>query len=112
MIKELKDKGFALVTRAHNAHLSTGSFAEHMALGEFYEALDGKIDEIVETWQGCFTERLDKPDSGISEAIRELANWLAENKEEIAKDNEIIENQLDELGAIFAKAHYKLEFLK
>jgi hypothetical protein len=112
MIKKLRDKGFELVTRAHNAHLATGSYAEHMALGEFYEVLDSKIDEIVESFQGCFSERLDKPDSGISEAIREMANWVAEHKDEIAQENDIIENQLDELGAIFAKAHYKLEFLK
>ena len=111
MIKDLKDKGFALVTRAHNAHLGTRSYAEHMALGEFYEALDGKVDEIVETYQGCFG-MIASQDEGVKEAIRELANWVAANKEAIAKDNEIIENQLDELGAIFAKAHYKLEFLK
>ena len=111
MIKELKEKGFDLVIRAHNAHLSTRSYAEHVALGEFYEALDAKIDEIVETYQGCFA-KVDDADDGVAQAIRDMANWVASNKEEIAKDNEILENQLDELGAIFARAHYKLEFLK
>lgn len=111
MIKELKDKAFALVTRAHNAHLSTGSYAQHVALGEFYEALDSKTDEIVETYQGCFG-KLDKPDEGIADAIAGMANWIEAHKEEIAQDNDIVENQLDELGAIFAKAYYKLTNLK
>ena len=111
MIKELKNKGFDMVTRAHNAHLATRSFAEHMALGEFYEALDGKIDEIVETYQGCFG-KVEDPDGGIVKAIADMANWVSENKDAISQENEIIENQIDELGAIFAKAHYKLSFLK
>lgn len=111
MIKELRDKAFELVTRAHNAHLSTGSYAQHVALGEFYSALEDKTDDIVETYQGCFG-KLDKPDDGIASAIAEMANWVAANKDEIAKENEIIENQLDELGAIFAKTFYKLNELK
>jgi len=111
MIKDLRDKGFDMVTRAHNAHLSTRSYAEHVALGEFYEALDGKIDEIVETYQGCFG-KVGDPDDEIVKAIADMANWVAENKDAIAKENEIIENQIDELGAIFAKAHYRLSFFK
>lgn len=111
MIKELKDKAFELVTRAHNAHLSTDSYAQHVALGEFYSALEDKTDDIVETYQGCFG-KLDKPDDGVKDAIAEMANWVASHKDEIAKENEIIENQLDELGALFAKTFYKLENLK
>lgn len=111
MIKEFRDKAFELVTRAHNAHLSTDSYAKHMALGDFYSALEDKADDIIETYQGCYG-KLDKPDDEIAKAIAEMANWVTEHKDEIAQENDIIENQLDELGAIFARTFYKLENLK
>lgn len=111
MIKQFRDKAFELVTRAHNAHLSTESYAQHVALGDFYSALEDKVDDIVETYQGCFGN-LDKPDPGVKNAIAEFANWIEAHKEEIAKENDIVENQLDEIGALLAKTYYKLENLK
>jgi len=111
MIKEFRDKAFALVTRAHNAHLSTDSYAQHVALGDFYSALEDKVDDIVETYQGCYG-KLDSPDNSVKDAIAEMANWVAAHKDEIAQENDIVENQLDELGALFAKTYYKLTQLK
>lgn len=35
-------------------HWQTKSYAEHQALGGLYEALDGKVDEFVETFSGRY----------------------------------------------------------
>ena len=43
-------------TAAHIAHLSVtgpGSYAKHIALGEFYEGISGLADRFAESYQGC-----------------------------------------------------------
>lgn len=37
---------------AHRDHLKADTYAKHVALGEFYEAIVGKADEIAEAYQG------------------------------------------------------------
>lgn len=108
---------FALRDASHLAHWSTKSFAEHMALGSFYEDLIEKVDAIIESYQGCFgligeveTQRYNKAD--IRKQIADTANWLADNKEKICEDNDVLSNLIDDLGELFATTHYKLRFLK
>jgi hypothetical protein len=48
-------------TNTHILHWQTKSFAEHMALGEFYEALPGLIDSLVEATQGATGEIIQFP---------------------------------------------------
>ena len=38
--------------RAHMLHLSSRTYAKHMALGGFYEAMPGLVDAYVEAMQG------------------------------------------------------------
>jgi hypothetical protein len=45
---EFIGKSFALRTAVHVAHLKTASYAQHMALGEFYDAIIGKLDRLAE----------------------------------------------------------------
>ena len=40
------------VTNTHILHLRSKSYAEHMALGAFYEALPALVDEVAESIQG------------------------------------------------------------
>ena len=35
-------------------HWQTSSFAEHEALGEFYEGFNDLMDKFIETYQGCY----------------------------------------------------------
>ena len=43
---------FHSATVTHIMHLQTESFAEHMALGEYYEAIPDLVDALIEAWQG------------------------------------------------------------
>lgn len=93
-----------------------GSFARHTALGDFYDALSGKLDEIVEISIGIngpikAVEPRAYTKSGINKQIADVMNWTSANRSKIAGGNAIIENQLDELGAIFSRTLYKLERL-
>lgn len=42
-------ESFNTATQTHIYHLLTKSYAEHIAIGEFYEGLDGCIDSIAES---------------------------------------------------------------
>jgi len=46
------DKLLGLQNQLRMLHWGTNSYAEHKALGKAYEALDGLIDQFVETWMG------------------------------------------------------------
>ena len=117
MIEQFVSRGFALRDAAHLAHWASRSYAEHVTLGEFYDALVDGIDTVVETYQGCFgligevIPTSYKKDDILAQIVKE-ANWIAENRDQIAKGNEVLENKLDELGALYASTVYKLRFLK
>lgn len=118
-MEELIARIFALRNAAHLAHWAEtgpGSFARHMALGDFYEALIAKADSVVEIYQGVFglvgevpTYDFDKKD--ILAQIEADARWIKARRTDIAKGDAVIENQLDELGALYAGTAYKLRFL-
>ena len=116
MIEEFVSRSFALRDAAHLAHWNTRSYSEHVALGDFYGSLIDKVDSVVEAYQGCFgligkVKPHDYSREGILKQVADLANWIAEHRDDIAEGNQVIENQIDELGLFFAHAHYKLKFL-
>lgn len=106
---------------AHQKHWAvTGqaSYAQHMALDGLYSDLPGLIDEIVECLQGVTGKRIGeipsvnrpKLDMIITHLASEL-EWIEANRGKIAQGHAFIENQIDELSALYAKALYKLRFL-
>ena len=117
MIEEFVSRGFALRDAAHLAHWASRSYAEHKTLGKFYSDLIDSMDAVIEAYQGCnvliktVKPRGYEPDDILSQIIKE-ANWIAENRDNIADGNQVLENQLDELGALYASTVYKLRFLK
>ena len=120
MIEEFVSRMFALRDASHVAHWAAkgdGSFSAHMALGEFYEALVEKTDEIVEVYQGFFglikpVNPLPYNRDKIMEQIQSEAKWLSNNCEEICQGNGAIENLLYDMQALMARTYYKLKNLK
>lgn len=51
---EVLNKFFEARDVIHYAHFNTTSYAEHKALGEFYEGWLGLVDSFVETYQGRY----------------------------------------------------------
>jgi hypothetical protein len=116
MIEELVGRVFATRNAAHIAHWRTKSFAQHVALDEFYSGLVEKIDEIVEVYQGAFglidapTIPSVKPD-GILQHIADETSWIEENREKIAQEFCAVENLLDDLAGLYSRTYYKLKNL-
>lgn len=117
MIEELVSRVFSLRNAAHLAHWSTRLYAQHMALGDFYDDIIEQTDKIVETYQGLFgligdVGPLPYSKDGILEQIGADGNWINQNREALSRGHDVLENQIDELGKIYAQTYYKLKFLQ
>jgi hypothetical protein len=116
MIEQLVARVFSTRNAVHLAHWKTKSYAQHVALGDFYDGLIDRIDAIVEMYQGAFglIENVDVQsisNADIMEHIGKEANWLEEHRSEIAGDVWAIENQIDELAGLYLSTFYKLKNL-
>jgi len=111
-IEQLVARVFAARNAAHREHIKTKSFAQHMALGSFYDAIIGKVDEIIETDQGMygligdFSVEDVKP-TDFAKFVREEAIWMETNREKFSKCAATLA-LVDELTAIYLQAAYKL----
>lgn len=113
MIEELVSRVFATRNAAHLAHWATQSYAQHQALGAFYDGAIDAIDDIVEAHQGAFglisdveTTSVDK--KNFAEHIKQEARWIEQNADEITKGVRALQNLLDSLTDIYLTTYYKL----
>ncbi len=114
MIDELITKIFKERNNSHAAHWSTNSYAQHQALGEFYESIIEILDKYVESYIGTFGKIEDIPDDvdNIGQVVRENLIWLNENRSELSKEVPALENILDELAGLHMTTLFKLENLR
>jgi Family of unknown function (DUF5856) len=114
--------GRVLATRdgSHLAHWATKTYASHVALNEFYDAVLDQIDSIVEKYQGTFglignVKTATVPSTDVAAFLGHLEaemNWIANERDKLSKGSQALANQIDEIVAVYAQAIYKLRFLK
>lgn len=104
-------------TNTHILHWQTKSYAEHVALGEFYEAMPGLVDDLVEATQGALGEILEFPvdyyppaKDGLTE-LQDLRDYFVATRSIMPGDSEI-QNLLDNIGDQIDSTLYKLRFLR
>lgn len=103
-------------TQAHVLHLSTKSYAEHMALGAFYGEIGDLADGFAEAFQGLRGELLKVPAISLKAQaaipmLDELDEWIDENRGSIC-DMSNIQNEIDSIVTLIQSTRYKLKFLK
>jgi hypothetical protein len=104
--------------QAHVFHLQTTSYAEHMALGAYYEGIDALTDAIIEEWQGMndiissyttfkLVSYTDK------KSVIEYFEELNKNIEKLRKgvDASSIQNQIDNVVTLINSTLYKIKHL-
>lgn len=116
MIEELIGRTFAARNIAHVQHLTTRSYAQHQALGQFYEDLIPAVDQVVECWIGHFGPigdvEIGHPDTkDIAAFLREEADWIDANRDEISGDSQHVGNLVDAVTAVYTRTVFKLEQL-
>lgn len=116
MIEELISKIFCTRNCAHLAHWKSDSYAEHTALGEFYDSVIDIIDNFVEVYQGNYTKiktvKLLSDCGDILEHLKADVVWIHKNYEDLCHSVTPLKNILDELLSCYLRTVYKLRFLK
>lgn len=104
---------------AHREHLRTKSFAQHMALGDFYDAVVDVADELAETYQGRHgiidkIPLLENDATGTIDKVLEThLKWIEDNRyEAVDKADTALQNIIDEAVALYLRTLYKLRNLK
>lgn len=117
-IKDFVAKLFEARQVAHTAHLQTKSYAEHKALGSFYEDILSLADQFIETYQGQYGivsgyESLDtsKKDD-IVKYLEDFAEEVKTNRKNLNESDTHLQNILDEITGLTYQTLYKLKFLK
>jgi hypothetical protein len=114
---ELVQRTFTTRNLLHFAHLSTKSYAAHMALGSLYDDIVEKVDGIAETMQGKFglLEGLSQPASSmpsdIVKHVEEEMEWMCDNKPAISRGFAPVTNLLDDLEGTYSQTLYRLKNL-
>lgn len=110
-------------TQTHIFHLQTtgpGSFAQHMALGGYYDSIVGLIDGLVESYQGRYGKlvgytipgdlREYSSVDGLITYFSGLDMFVEKIRTQIPQDS-YIQNQIDEITALIVSTTYKLKML-
>jgi DNA-binding ferritin-like protein len=102
-------------TNTHILHWQTKSYAQHKALGTFYEELPERVDSLVEAIQGKYDITLEFPatyhvpaDTGKIE-LQDLSEYFQEKRQSLPQDTEI-QNIADEIQQLIDSTLYLLRF--
>ena len=102
-------------TNTHIHHLQTSSYAQHKALGDFYDEIVDLVDGLVETYQGTkgivkYPDAYEKPlIDGLAE-ITALNSFVIANRD-ILGDESNIQNEVDTILSLIQSTMYKLKQL-
>jgi hypothetical protein len=87
---------------SHRAHLATTSYAQHITLGNFYEAITDLTDEFTESYQGEFGERVviqymetEDFDSDIVNALEQQRVLIGSMRASVVEDNQALSSLYD-----------------
>ena len=105
--------------QAHVFHLQTKSYAEHIALNGYYDAVVALFDGIVESYQGKYgiiknfkTFKVEQYRNGKKTIsyFERLLDIIEENRDSV--EDSYIQNQIDTVQELINSTIYKLRFLK
>ena len=107
---------FHSATVTHFMHLQTKSFAQHMALGEYYDAIVDLADKWAEAYQGCYDIITGYPkDFHLATEPVKYLTQIKDFVDDIRKDlpsESQLQNIVDEIADQIDSTLYKLRFLK
>jgi DNA-binding ferritin-like protein len=103
------------VTNTHMLHWQTKSYAEHQALGAFYEELPDLVDGLAEKIMGKYNITFTFKDSYYAPAstgkaeLEALKRYVEEERKEIPQDSEI-QNEVDNIANLINQTLFLLRF--
>lgn len=105
------------VTTGHLLHFQSRSYAQHQALGTFYDKLNDLADGLIEAYQGKYGIVTDYP-TGPSfpnndpiSFITQLSDYVRRTRAAVASDSEF-QNEIDTIQKLIDSTLYKLTNLQ
>jgi len=102
----------------HSVHLNTRSYAKHVALNEFYDAIVDLADKFAEAYQGKYgligpiALMSAKKTSNVVEFLQDQADEIEKVRYDVVdKDCTPLQNIIDEIVGQYYSTLYKLKFL-
>ena len=107
---------FHSATVTHFMHLQTKSFAQHMALGEYYDAIVELADKWAEAFQGRYDIITNYPkDFHLAtdpvKYLTQIKDFVDDLRKDLPQDSEL-NNVVDGIADQIDSTLYKLRFLK
>jgi len=107
---------FHSATVTHFMHLQTKSFAQHMALGEYYDAIVELADKWAEAFQGCYDIISSYPkDFHLAtdpvKYLTQIKDFVDDIRKDLPSESQL-QNIVDEIADQIDSTLYKLRFLK
>lgn len=99
---------------AHKAHLNTTSYAEHKALGGFYDGIIDLADKFAEAYMGRTGKRIgDLPDlktpkTEIVKTLKAHMEVIEEMRDFVPKEDTPLQNIIDEIVGLYLSTLYML----
>jgi len=116
--KEFVGLLFAARDVAHSAHLSTRSYAKHVALNGFYDGIIDLADKFAEAYQGRhgLIGAIKMPAAAKASNILEYLEGSLKDVEKMRYDvcdktDSALQNIIDEIVGLYLSTIYKLKFL-
>lgn len=103
------------VTNTHLLHWTTKSYAEHKALGKFYEKLPDLIDALAETLMGKYGVVPSFKGGYYAQAangkaeLEELKEYVETQRKKLPQDSEI-QNEVDNIANLINQTLFLLRF--
>lgn len=103
---------------AHTAHLNSDSYAQHVALGTFYDSVIKLADKFAEAWMGRNLEKvgdiaeMKNPKSGVLKTLQVHLEIIEETRDFVPKEDTALNNIIDEIVELYLSTIYKLKFLR
>ena len=94
---------------AHLHHLSTTSYAKHMALNDLYSELPGLVDSLAEAFMGCTGQKMTQAGDPIAD-VQAIYEYVETARAKMGGESHI-QNEVDNICNLIASALYKLKNL-
>ena len=104
-------------TITHFMHLRSTNYAQHIALGAYYDEIVELTDGVAEAIQGCYQELIvDYPTAFGNPSVEPLAyilslkDFVANMRDKMPQESNI-QNEIDAIATLIDSTAYKLKFL-
>lgn len=94
----------------HLMHWETDSYAKHVALGEYYDGIVERTDELAEAMMGRH-EKLKFGAGDPVEYLEKMQRFVEESRKHLPQETEL-QNIVDEIAQLIDSTLYKLRFLQ